>query len=206
MATLATIRTTIADQLNRSDLSSQITDELNKAITHYSAARFWFNEAQTTFSLVAGQQAYGTADSVPSTLTEIDFLKVTVSSTYYELKAKPFDWIEQENKTNLRGIPEYYAYYLSKIHLYPLPNSTYTATLSYSKSYADLSADADTNDFTTYAIDLITQRAKKNILKNYVHDFEMAMQTEKQEDEALNSLIIKTNRLKETRQIEPSQF
>jgi hypothetical protein len=206
MATLAEIRAKIADQINRTDLNTQIDDEINKAIKHYSAQRFWFAETQTTFPLVVGQQSYGTADSVPSTLLEIIKLKVTVSGTYYDVTPKPFDYIEERNKTNIQDIPEYYAYFQSKIYFYPLPNSAYTATLSYFENYADITTDAGTKDFTTNAVELITQRAKKSVLLNYVKDDEDAKRAELLESAAFNALTAENDRRKATNMILPSQF
>ena len=50
MATLGEIHDRIADDLNRTDLTSQIILAINRAIQHYETRRFWFTENVWSFS------------------------------------------------------------------------------------------------------------------------------------------------------------
>ena len=60
MATLAQIRTRISRKLKDPDntgiSTSEVDEEINRAIRHYSNERFWFNEKQSDITLTSGSQ------------------------------------------------------------------------------------------------------------------------------------------------------
>ena len=161
MSTLTQMRARIADDLNRSDLNTQIDKAINRAIRHYyNSEYFWFNETVGTFVTVANQESYGTADSVPSDILSINYMRLTISTTNKpEIPKKTYQEIQMLNSGASIGQPLYYAWYQNKIWFYPIPDAVYTVTISYQKSYAVLVADSDTNDFTVEAEDLIESRA-----------------------------------------------
>lgn len=188
----------IADDIKRSDLATQIGVAINRAQEHYEKERFFFNEASGTFSTVAGQESYGTSDSVPSTIAEIDEVTLTQTSTnIYPLIKTSFSSIRGLNVggTTYRGVPIEYAYYLEKFWLYPLPDAVYTVTVYFKKNYTQLSADGDTNDWTEEAEDLIEARARWWIYKRILRNHEDAGEAKLEEMEALSSLQSKTTML-----------
>src|SRR5689334_5061353 len=66
---LAALKARIARDLNRTDLTTQIADEISSAIAYYRSHRFEFNEIQATFSTVAFQDEYAIASmGQPDTL------------------------------------------------------------------------------------------------------------------------------------------
>ncbi len=180
----------IADDLDRQDLYTQIQKAINRAIIHYQTEPFWFKETSTTFPAVSGQEeyVYGTG-SVPSDVEMIDILerqyngdKVTMTEiTPFELEAK------QSNDAT--GIPDEYAQYQNRIKLYPIPNqSGITMLIKYTKNYTALSADADTNDWLTYAEDLIEARARWWMNLRIIRDEAAAAADNAQEISALEAL------------------
>jgi hypothetical protein len=83
MSTYGEMQTTIADELDRSDLASQIQKAIKTAIKKYQRKRFFFNEARSlTFNTVDGQEFYTAADSsdIPNLLF-IDTVKLTISGS-----------------------------------------------------------------------------------------------------------------------------
>jgi hypothetical protein len=207
MSTLAQMRSRIADDINRNDINTQIDKAINRAIRfYYNSERFWFNETVTTFSTIANQNDYGSSDGIPSTLLEIDYLKLINSGKEFELDERTYQYIQSINGGNYAGQPTDYAYYQGKIYLYPTPNQIWTISLSYRKSYAELSSDSDTNDFTTYAEDLIEARASWWVYKRILKDYEAAKDSKNEELEALTALSNATYALTATGQITPTDF
>ena len=196
MATFLEMTTTIADMLNRSDLSTQIKDEINNAIGYYyEAFRFWFQEKIGTFATIASQQAYGTADGTPTDINEIDYVKIAYASNWNkELMRVTYQEIENYNIGNYTGKPEKFAIYQEKFYLWPIPDAAYTVTVAYTQTYSELSADADTNDFTNYATELIQYRAISAIYENYLFDNNEADRKRVREIEQLNRLVRKTEK------------
>lgn len=207
MSTLQQMRSRIADDINRTDLNSQIDKAINRAITHYEKNRFFFNETTGLFSTINGQASYGTADGLPSDIKEIDVATITLSSTFIPtLTRRTYQYIQKYNIGNILGQPYDYAWYQGKLYLYFTPNNVWPVTLSYQKSYGTLSADSDTNDFLTYAEDLIESRASWWVYTRILKDRDSANDSKAEEMDALASLLGKTDKLISTGRITASDF
>lgn len=208
MSTLATMRSRIADYVNRADINSQITTEINRAIEHYyNQESFWFTETTGTFSTVASQESYGTADGLPSDIQDIYYASIVVTSTnYQELTQRSINWIEETNIGRATGTPSDWAWYQNKIYLYLIPNAVLTINLYYRKSYSALSADSDTNDFTTYAEDLIEAHASAAIYEGLLKDFDSADRSKLKAQTALMALRAISDAKKSTNSISATSF
>lgn len=208
MATLSDLRDNIEHDLARSDLTTYVTQAINKAIEHYSRYRFWFNETTGTLSTVDGTQSYATADGLPSDIAEIDVVTVhQTSTTRLDAVPRTYQWI-RTNSTNtaLEDVPSDYAFYASKLWLYPTPNAVYTVTISYKKTYSDLSADSDYNDFTTNAQDLIEARARWWLMTRKVMDYNGASIAKADEVDALKALMDRTVQLTSSGKVRATSF
>lgn len=165
MSTYATMQTRIADELARSDLTSQIKLAILSAVSHYEGNRFWFNEGQATASTTDGTEYY----AVPSDFQSVDSLRITVNGTTYTLEVRPWAWMDEVQSNALyKGQPVYYAIYAEQLRLYPIPDATYTLKLSYLKSFTTLSADGDTNAWMVEGERLIRMRAKWDLFSNVI--------------------------------------
>lgn len=209
MSTLAQMRSRIADDLNKgTTLNTQIDKAINRAIEHYEKQRFWFNETLGTFATIANQSAYGTADGIPSDIAEIDYLEITSTSTYkLELKRKGFPYvINTIGNGGTSTYPSCFALFQEKIYLAPIPSAVKTITLYYQQKYTALSLDADTNDWTTDAEDLIESRARWWVYKRIIKDKDHAAEAKAEELEALDALIEKTRKFSSTGYIIATDF
>src|SRR5690554_3146306 len=103
MTTFATIRTQIADEINRTDLNSQINLAINDAIDHYNKQfEFWFNQTTDTFDTVANQVSYGSADGVATDIREVIYMKIALTSNEnVPLIRRTYDYIQTANVGNL---------------------------------------------------------------------------------------------------------
>lgn len=80
MSTYTQMQAKIADDLNRSDLTSQIQREINRAIRKYASIPMWFSSTTANFLTAAGQQSYDTADNLPSNIRIVDYVRINQST------------------------------------------------------------------------------------------------------------------------------
>src|SRR5262245_40398537 len=135
MATFAVLKAQIADDLSRSDLTSQIQTAVLDAITYYERKRFYFNESRSlTFNTVANQEFYTSSDAAAiPTMLEIDTAKISITSTdVYALNVVTNDELElvSQNSTIDAGQPSDIAYYNQTFRLYPIPQDVYAVRVS----------------------------------------------------------------------------
>ena len=206
MATLAQLRSRIADDLDRDDMSTQIDKAVNRAISHYGMSRFWFNEATGTFSTVASQENYGTGDGIPSDILEVDYLTVTSGSDKLEVEQRDYKFLQQINPDAGTGLPIYFAWFQENIYFYPVPDAVYTITVSYLQNYSDLSADGDSNDFSNNADELIENYSLRWIYSRVLKDPEQALIANQLEQSAFSSLQAKTTNLISDGSLRPTEF
>jgi len=179
MTTFGVMQDRIADELNRTDLTTQIQYAIKTAIKVYDKQRFWFNESRSfTFSTVAAQEFYTSSDNadIPNLLA-IDSVQIAITSTdKYLLQRVPYEQIEaiSANGTSDEGQPTWFCYYNKQIRLYPIPDATYTIRVSGHWALSDLSATTDTNNWMTDGEILIRSRAKRELYTHVIRDVDGA--------------------------------
>jgi|SRR5690348_14629649 len=118
--------TRIADELARSDLSSQIQLEINSAILYYASRQLWGTEGSWTTSTVSGQRLYTPAVNFRS----IDRIVASYNSGNWQfpVEARTFDFITEIDfgLANYSAYPQYFCYQSNQIRFYPptFPNGT----------------------------------------------------------------------------------
>jgi hypothetical protein len=210
MATYGDMKTRIASEMHREDISTQIAEAILSAVEFYSASRFAGNEARGTITTIAGTKFYGTDTASPGTLpsdiAEIDQISLTVSGRTYALDRQPHSLIESIDSVSLQATPRDWAWYAGQLRLYPTPNDAYTVTLSYQQILTALSADNDSNFWTNDAEQLIRCRAKRMLCMHVTGDQETANAMFVAEREALSQLKKKTNKLEASGRIRATPF
>jgi len=210
VTTFGTLRDRIADELDRTDLTSQIEREIKSAIAFYERKRFWFNEKRVDFPTVTSQEWYTATDDsdIPNLLT-LDIAKIAIgSANKYPLDLKPYDELEaiSDGAAADAGQPTSLAYFQKQIRLYPIPDASYSVVLSGIFALDSLSASADTNAWMTDGEALIRQRVKANIYSNVIRDPELAAEAERREIQELNALQSATTQKKATGRLQATTF
>lgn len=209
MATLATLKSKIADDIARSDLSTQIGEEITAAIEEYEGERFWFNETRAyTFSTAVGTSDYTLAESAPiKDFIKVDWVKVTIGTRVVELDRDDPDCIDDlvANFTGY-GQPHSFAYYGDKFRLFPIPIAIYTVRVAGHYKLSALANDAASNAWTTEAYELIRAAAKVRLYALVIKNAEQAAICDQAKDRALAVLRAKTNDRIGTGMIRPTQF
>lgn len=171
MSTYGALKSRVADELLRSDLTSQIAATILRAIEFYADKRTQFNEKTLTASTIA-QNQYVT---LPTGLRREDSVFVTVGGYTYELMKREFDELEYwHGASQSRGQPLDYAIRGTEARIYPEPNAAYVLTFTGIYNEAPLSADSDTNGWCLgIPQDLIVARTKYLISRDILYDEEV---------------------------------
>lgn len=197
MADYSTLRTRIIDELANDGAltTAQVNYAIADTIKVYERRPFWFNQTTGTFSTVANQENYTSADltAIPD-IVQIIASTLTYNSIKYSLKPLDYLTIDDSQDGSVVTRPEYFAYYAESIRLYPIPDQVYTVTLSYIQRFTALSDDTDENAWTNEAEELIRQGAKRRIALNYFHAEDVAARIAPQEQEALAALMAEDRR------------
>lgn len=172
MSDFRTIRNRILDELDRDDLSAQAELAIKSAVEFYSPRRFWFNEARATASTVADQEYY----PLPDDFVAEDVLTISVNDTVYPLRRVSNEQIDDWTMSTSvnTGRPQEYALQGTELRLYPVPDDSYTLTMSYQKRLTELAAEGDSNAWTTDAEELIRRRAEGDLCLSVLQDNERA--------------------------------
>lgn len=190
-ATYILLQSAIADELgNRTDLLSPLSDSgltlspiknaIQSAIAKWEREPFYFNEvynsATPLFTTVSAQELYTTADGAGiATAPYLYDLHALINANRWPMTKRTWQWIEDASvNPAARGQPTDWAYLAQTIRLYPIPNGAYPIRASRLQILTALSADADTNVWTSEAYDLIRSEAKLIMAQEVLHDDDLA--------------------------------
>lgn len=212
MTTLTLLKSRIADDLDRTDLTSQIANAISDAIEHYKNERFYFNETRSsTFATVSAQSRYTSSDDADIPLWfELD--AVFINDGTRELQLEPYDVIQMEyllgQSSPGTGVPYAYSYYDRSFWLYPVPDSSsYTVRPLGVIEKAEPASDAESNNvWMTEAFELIRCRAKLYLAGHVINDSDLASRMAVAEDMALRKLRRETGKRISTGRITPTAW
>lgn len=211
MTTLTLLKARIADDIIRSDLTTQIGEAITDAITHYQATRFWFNVTRlATFTTVAAQSLYATADDadIPNFI-EIDDVFLNDGSNERRLSwGSPAELQYLLDSSGSSGTPYAYSYFEQSFRLYPIPDAARTVRPIGLIQKAAPATDGEANNVWMLggAFELIRCRAKAYLAAHVMMDLEMAQVMVAAEDSALRRLRRETMKKSDGGMIEATTF
>jgi len=167
MATLGELKTRISDEMDREDLTDDLTtvlaDHINEAIEFFSDEDFYFTDLVTRADCVADQVTM----DIPSGIRRID--RLTIPSLYTELRELTLDEFERL-QDDYSAQPRHYAYYNDQIRLWPVPDRVYTLEFTGLADNAAPATDDASNVWTTTAYALISNRVKMTLARDVFRD------------------------------------
>lgn len=199
----------IADELVRSDLTAQIQNAIQTAIQQYERTPLYFNQIrqEAAFNTAHGQEFYSSAASplIASMLT-LHRVTVTVSGNRYTMNPRTPEYLEDTSVNPIvYGQPVDYSWFGEQLRFYPIPDNTYPIALSGIYRLNTLSADTDTNAWTSDAELLIRSRAKFELATHVLRDADLAATMKAAEIDALARLKGETLK-RSPRRIRPTYF
>lgn len=210
MSTLTTLKADIASDFKRSDLTTDIAAAISRAIRHYQAEHFYFNETRDkTFNCVVDQIWYGGDDDADIPLfTDIDTMHITINTNRYRLRhfaIEDFEILTDGNATS--GQPYAYTYYNQEIGLFVPPNDTYEVRIIGGFKAPEPATDGEANNvWMTEAYNLIRDRARADVAARKVRNMEMAQIAKLGEQEELDRIRKETARRVKTNRVKPVSF
>ncbi len=166
MATFGDLKAQIASDLRRSNLTTEIATAILDAIRDHDTERFWFNEtAAYTFNTQNTVDDYFLAAQAPiQEFIKIDKVRTRVGNTWYTLKEQTWDELDEAFSSPTSGQPFDWAFQgNNELRLFPTPNAVFPMKIFSHYRIVPLSADSDSNDWTTAAKNLIRYTALKRL-------------------------------------------
>lgn len=210
MSTLETMKSRIATELRRSNITTQIADAITTAIEAYQSERWLFNVQRTaTFATVADQGVYSEDDDADiGLLVKLDYSTLEQSASIWRLENRPADEIEILSQGSYAtGQPEFYVIQGQTFRLYPVPDGVYTVRLA-GQFIAAAPADDDEadNPWMTKGERLIRARAKLELAVHVIRDAELANDMLAATQAAWSELKRRTNKLAGSGYVQPMPF
>jgi len=182
MTTLAIMKERIADELVRSDLTSQIAYAISDAIALYQKEPWAFKQSRAyQLTTVADQYVYTSSDAAWIALVQrLQWVHLLRDGASAPMKEMRVDNLEQLNGNGtFGGEPLGYAYWGENLFLYPIPNEVYTLRAGGFFAVAEPATDAEAgNPWMTKAERIVRQKAKWLVAKDVIHDDALAQRIE----------------------------
>lgn len=193
MTTQTILKARIADDIARSDLTTQIGEAITDAINFYKSRRFYFSETRSsTWVTVAAQSTYTSADDADIPL----FLKIdemwlydssSVAHPLTRYDANDIEGLLDNNAST--GMPYSYAYIERSFHFYPIPDGVYTIRpIGHIEKAAPATDGEASNVWMTEAFELIRCEAKWLLYTHVIKKPDMADLMRAAADKALSKL------------------
>ena len=211
MATRSTIEAQIADDLARSDLSTQITNAVDAAIRAYRFERLGFNEAYRVTATASVSANYLALSDISVRFRKIDRVRLLRDSgDYLDLYRRDYDWIMSRQDDRVLSMPIEYAVYNNTIHFDTIANDTYTLAIDGVKELgtgatASFSA-GDASAWFNEARELVRHRAKREVYAHVLKDMELASAAAAAEKDAYNVLKSELGQVESTGFVRPTEF
>ncbi len=164
----------LLDPSNIAVALSVVQQSINDAVDYWKFKRFWFNTERDTATMTIQDGTIPLPDDFLVPFTDDSGFEIEYSNMRYPLKKISQTMYDGMWLGNGYGLPQYYANMAGEYEVYPLPDRAYTVRRNYLKDYDALSANADTNDFTTNAPRLIEYWALANLHRDIRQDEKMS--------------------------------
>ncbi len=207
MTTLLDVRNRIADQLSRSDLSTQIDREIQLAITRYNRRVSWLHEVRgATLTTVAAQIWYDSLDistgegpqdttsltAIPvSDVQQIDYMREANLDPILQRSYRDFERLY--DVTGSSGRVSYFTLYAGRIGLWPEPSGVQAITLSVVVKPQVPASATDTSIWFEQAQELIENAAAAAICRKFIQDGDRAQAFQVYEGAAWEDLVKEGN-------------
>jgi hypothetical protein len=177
MVTLAEMQVSIAARLidtsNTAVPLESVTSAINTAVDFWKLRRFWFNTAEDIGVLTLQDPVITLPSDFLSEIPDLAPFVIDYSSMHYVLDKKLPWQFQNVYLDNGYGLPQIYARIANEYRCYPIPDQAYTLITRYQKDYVPLVLDADSNDFTIYADQLIMYEALGRLMGELRQDEKM---------------------------------
>ena len=140
------LKTAIANWLNRSDLTSEISDDFIKLTEADLNSKLRIRKMVTQASFTIDSET----EALPTGFLQVRDMYILSGSTKYPLRYITPSQMDQVKGTSTTGVPSSYTILGDTFRFMPKPDSNYTAYVNYYKSFDALSSTNTTSYILTY--------------------------------------------------------
>lgn len=205
MATLGTMRTRIADelQIDASTFATEIDRAIFSAIDFYDDKDFWFKDATPATFLLSATANYALATVLPGR-SEIREISLHLTPGRSELMYRTLaEFLKLDFDEGFTGQPLYWTIDHETLMFYPTPNITRTAEVFYTLRLSMTASASASSVWTNEAEELIRLHAEVDILENRIKDYDEAFKKRGRVGQTLDNLEIKTVIRRGARRLKP---
>jgi hypothetical protein len=192
MSTYGAMQTRIADELARSDLTTQIQYAILDAIKAYESEEFWFNRLYRSTASISLSEMSMTLPGNVLAIDKITLVRDSTTEDYLIARDAKFILEVQSPGTTTRQ-PKEFAIYGDRILFDCQSDDDYTIYINGTEKATAPSAAGDTSAWFVEAEELIRNRAKANIYLDVIMDADNYTKCKQREREAFDYLKAKSN-------------
>ena len=145
LSSYSALKTSIANWLNRSDLTSEIADDFIVLTEADLNSKLRIRKMITSTSITIDSET----ESIPADFLQVRDFFITEGGTKYALKYITPAQMDQIKGSSTAGMPETFTILGDNFRFAPTPGSSYTATINYYKEFDPLSSSNTTNYILT---------------------------------------------------------
>ena len=142
LSTYSELKTSIANFLNRSDLTTEIQDDFIKLTEADFNSKLRVRKMITQSTITIDSET----EALPTGFLQVRDFYILSGSTKYPLRYMTPSQMDQVKGTSVTGIPQAYTILGDTFRFTPKPDSTYTGYINYYKKFDALS-DTNTTNF-----------------------------------------------------------
>jgi len=142
LATYSDLKTSIANWLNRSDLTNEISEDFIVLAEADFNSKLRIRKMNTSTSITIDSET----ESIPSDFLQIRDFFITEGETKYPLKYITPAQMDEIRGSSSSGMPSAYTILGDNFRFAPIPSSSYTGTLNYYAKFPSLS-DSNTSNY-----------------------------------------------------------
>jgi len=142
LATYSDLKTSIANWLNRSDLTNEISEDFIVLAEADFNSKLRIRKMNTSASITIDSET----ESIPSDFLQIRDFFITEGETKYPLKYITPAQMDEIRGSSSSGMPSTYTILGDNFRFAPIPSSSYTGTLNYYAKFPSLS-DSNTSNY-----------------------------------------------------------
>lgn len=139
------LKSSVANFLNRTDLSTEIQDDFIKLAEADFNAKLRIREMISATNLTVNAETV----ALPTGFLQVRDLYILQSNTKYPLRYVTPVQMDQMSGTSTQGLPNVYTILGSNLRFSPKPDQSYTAVLNFYKTFDALSSTNTTNFILT---------------------------------------------------------
>lgn len=206
MSTLGIMKERIASELRRDDLSSasefrvlssvsDIHDAIHTAIGEYQKENLYFKQSRgdVVFDTVADQARYTSSDEANiARIIKIEYAFIDIAGFPFKLYPRRADWMDVDTSGDnpITSDPQFYSWYGEAIILEPVPSAAgYECRFGcILKTTAPATDNEASNRWMLDGELLIRSRAKAELYRHVIKDYQKADQYQMAANDALTTL------------------